>query len=117
MRSSGERRGQVDADKDSRRRTRCRRWHDPVSGSPLDPTAARRRISFVHQDLGLIESMSVGENMAWVTAIRAAGSSSTGDRPGAAAKALEFLDSPLPLDRPVSELSRAEKSSSPSPAP
>src|SRR5579871_6895754 len=80
-----------------------------VAGSPL--AEARRRLSFVHQDLGLIESMSVRENMAmgygyprrwkfidW-PAVRAA-----------AGRALDFLDSPLPLDRPVAELSRAEKS-------
>jgi ribose transport system ATP-binding protein len=71
----------------------------------------RRRISFVHQDLGLIETMSVGENMAmgfgyprrwrlidWAGVRRAA------------AAALEALGSPLPLERPVAELSRAEKS-------
>ena len=65
----------------------------------------------MHQDLGLIEQMNVGENMAmgygyprrwrlidW-PAVR-----------GRAAAALEALDSPLPLDRPVAELSRAEKS-------
>ena len=81
-----------------------------IGGEPLDPST-RKRISFVHQDLGLIESMSVGENMAmgygyprrwrlidW-KAVNAA-----------AAKALDFLGSPLPLDRPVAELSRAEKS-------
>src|ERR1700732_5137602 len=33
-----------------------------VGGAPL--TEARKRLSFVHQDLGLIESMSVRENMA-----------------------------------------------------
>ena len=81
-----------------------------LAGSPLGP-ALRHRISFVHQDLGLIESMNVGENMAmgygypmrwklidW-SAVKAA-----------AVQALEFLDSPLPLDRPIAELSRAEKS-------
>jgi ribose transport system ATP-binding protein len=80
-----------------------------IGGAPL--TEARQRLSFVHQDLGLIESMSVGENMAmgygyprrwkfidWVAVDEAAD------------KALDFLDSPLPLDRPVAELSRAEKS-------
>jgi ribose transport system ATP-binding protein len=80
-----------------------------VGGMPL--AAARMRLSFVHQDLGLIETMSVGENMAmgygyprrwrfidWPAVTTAA------------AKALDFLDSPLPLDRPVGELSRAEKS-------
>ena len=82
-----------------------------LAGIPLDAPGFRQRISFVHQDLGLIETMDVGENMAmgygyprrwrfidW-PAVRAA-----------AAKALDFLDSPLPLNRPVAELSRAEKS-------
>jgi ribose transport system ATP-binding protein len=80
-----------------------------IGGAPL--AEARQRLSFVHQDLGLIESMSVGENMAmgygyprrWKFI----------DWPAvktAAAKALDFLDTPLPLDRPVAELSRAEKS-------
>ncbi len=81
-----------------------------IAGVPLDETS-RRKIAFVHQDLGLIQSMSVGENMAmgygyprrwklidWPAVERAA------------AKAVERLGSPLPLDRPVSELSRAEKS-------
>ena len=80
-----------------------------IGGAPL--AEARQRLSFVHQDLGLIESMSVGENMAmgygyprrwkfidWTAVVAAAG------------KALDFLDSPLPLDRPIAELSRAEKS-------
>ena len=65
----------------------------------------------MHQDLGLIKSMSVGENMAmgygyprrwkfidWAAVDRAAEA------------AVARLGSPLPLDRPVSELSRAEKS-------
>ena len=81
-----------------------------LAGAPLGP-ALRHRISFVHQDLGLIESMNVGENMAmgygypmrhrlidW-KAVKAA-----------AVRALEFLDSPLPLDCPIAELTRAEKS-------
>jgi ribose transport system ATP-binding protein len=34
-----------------------------VAGRPLDESS-RKSIAFVHQDLGLIESMSVGENMA-----------------------------------------------------
>jgi ribose transport system ATP-binding protein len=82
-----------------------------VGGEPHDPASAKKRISFVHQDLGLIETMSVGENMAmgygypmrWKFI----------DWPAVketAKQALDFLGSPLPLDRPVSELSRAEKS-------
>jgi ribose transport system ATP-binding protein len=82
-----------------------------LAGTPLNAAGFRERISFVHQDLGLIETMDVGENMAmgygfpmrwrfidW-PAVRAT-----------AAKALDSLGSPLPLDRPVAELSRAEKS-------
>jgi ribose transport system ATP-binding protein len=80
-----------------------------IGGAPL--AEARRRITFVHQDLGLIEPMSVRENMAmgygyprrWKLI----------DWPAVnaqAEKALDFLDSPLPMDRPVAELSRAEKS-------
>ncbi len=82
-----------------------------IGGVPRDQLSVRRRVAFVHQDLGLIETMSVGENMAmgygyprrwkfidWKAVDRVA------------AEALDFLDSPLPLDRPVSELTRAEKS-------
>lgn len=81
-----------------------------IGGLPL--AEGRRLISFVHQDLGLIEPMSVRENMAmgygyprrwgrlidWKAVDAQAG------------RALDFLDSPLPMDRPVAELSRAEKS-------
>src|SRR5882757_9418585 len=35
-----------------------------IGGAPLDQATAKHRISFVHQDLGLIDSMSVSENMA-----------------------------------------------------
>ncbi len=82
-----------------------------IGGVPRDQLSVRRHVAFVHQDLGLIETMSVGENMAmgygyprrwkfidWKAVNRVA------------AEALDFLGSPLPLDRPVSELTRAEKS-------
>jgi ribose transport system ATP-binding protein len=81
-----------------------------IGGTPRGG-AGDRRLAFVHQDLGLIETMSVGENMAmgygyprrwnlidWRSVTRTAEA------------ALDFLGSPLPLDRPVAELSRAEKS-------
>ena len=81
-----------------------------IGGTPRGG-AGDRRLAFVHQDLGLIETMSVGENMAmgygyprrwnlidWRSVRRTAEA------------ALDFLGSPLPLDRPVAELSRAEKS-------
>jgi len=80
-----------------------------VGGAPL--AEARKRLSFVHQDLGLIESMSVRENMAMGYGYpRRWKFIDWGAVAAAAAKALDFLDSPLPLDRPVAELSRAEKS-------
>ena len=81
---------------------------DPRSaGAPLGEPGFRERISFVHQDLGLIEiderrrehgdglrlSACAGKFIDW-PAVDAA-----------AAKALDFLGSPLPLDRPVAELS------------
>ena len=82
-----------------------------IGGAPLEAAGSRERISFVHQDLGLIETMSVGENMAmgygyprrWPFIDWRAVN-------GRAARALDHLGSPLPLDRPVAELSRAEKS-------
>jgi len=77
-----------------------------ASGNAFDTT----RFSFVHQDLGLIDSMSVAENMAmgygyprrmnlidWRAVRREA------------AKALEQLGAPLPLDKLVGELSQAER--------
>src|SRR4051812_14702872 len=81
-----------------------------VEGRPLDESS-RKSIAFVHQDLGLIESMSVGENMAmgygyprrWKVIDWAAGGRSR-------EAAVGRLGSQPPLDRPVSELSRAEKS-------
>lgn len=83
-----------------------------INGKQLDQCPPGL-VSFVHQDLGLIETMSVGENMAmgYGYPMRAGGRlidwRAVDD---AAAKALDFIDSPLPLDRPISELSRAEKS-------
>src|SRR5665213_3311540 len=59
----------------------------------------------------LIETMSVGENMAMGYGYPKRWNLIDWKAVDAAAeKALDFLDSPLPLDRPISELSRAEKS-------
>jgi ribose transport system ATP-binding protein len=81
-----------------------------IAGEPLD-AANKRRISFVHQDLGLIESMSVGENMAMGYGYPRRGPLIDWPAVDAAAKrALELLGTSLPLDRPIAELSRAEKS-------
>jgi ribose transport system ATP-binding protein len=82
-----------------------------IDGAVLDRRGGDSRIAFVHQDLGLIETMSVGENMAMDYGYpRRRGLIDWADVDARAAKALEFLGAPLPLDRPISELSRAEKS-------
>jgi ribose transport system ATP-binding protein len=80
-----------------------------IGGASL--AEGRGRISFVHQDLGLIEQMSVGENMAMGYGYPRRWKLIDWRRVRAEAEAaLDFLDSPLPMDRPIAELSRAEKS-------
>ena len=64
-----ERRRQVDADQAAGRHPRARRGPDPVpTASPTSTVrpwpASGRPIAFIHQDLGLIEWMTVAENMA-----------------------------------------------------
>ena len=69
------------------------------------------RISFVHQDLGLIENMSVAENMAMAYGYPRRGKLIAWravNLRGAAA--LQKLGAPLPLDKNVGDLSQAEKS-------
>jgi len=81
-----------------------------IGGEPLTHRNAHR-IAFVHQDLGLTETLSIAENMAmgygyprrgplidWRAVTKVAEAS------------LQSLDSPLPVDRRVVDLSRAEKS-------
>ena len=81
-----------------------------LCGAPLNPRG-EHRVAFVHQDLGLIETMSVGENMALGYGYPTRGPLIDWKAVDATAeKALDFMGSPLPLDRPVAELSRAEKS-------
>lgn len=81
-------------------------------GELMEPSALAARVSIVHQDLGLIDSMTVGENMAighdyprsrlglidW-RAVR-----------GRAADLLAGLGAVLPMDKAVSTLSQAERS-------
>jgi ribose transport system ATP-binding protein len=81
-----------------------------VGSEPLSHRNAHR-IAFVHQDLGLTETLSIAENMAmgygyprrgplidWRAVTKVAEAS------------LQSLDSPLPVARRVADLSRAEKS-------
>jgi ribose transport system ATP-binding protein len=82
-----------------------------ISGVPLSDTERRKRIAFVHQDLALIEAMTVGENMAMGYGyVRRRGLIDWNAVKAKAAEALELLGSPLPLDRSVSTLTQAEKS-------
>ena len=64
----GKRRGQIHADEDSRRRPPARRRHVSVSaGSPcsLHPVtdAARAGISFIHQELNVLDNLDVAGNV------------------------------------------------------
>ena len=81
-----------------------------IAGKPFSESS-KRRIAFVHQDLALIESMTAGENMA--LAYGYAKHWKFIDWKGVdavAARALDLLGTPLPLDKPVALLTRAEKS-------
>jgi ribose transport system ATP-binding protein len=84
-----------------------------LSGTPIQPWSRRARlpISFIHQDLGLIETMTVAENIAlttsypmrwqlisWSTVSRRAGT------------VLEGLGAAIAPDRRISSLSAAERS-------
>ncbi|HVZ14974.1 MAG TPA: sugar ABC transporter ATP-binding protein [Bauldia sp.] len=81
-------------------------------GGQLIDAASQKRIAFVHQDLALIETMTVGENMAlgYGYARRWKQFIDWRSVDAAAADALELLGTELPLDRPVAQLTRAEKS-------
>jgi len=82
-----------------------------LRGAPLTEAMLGARISFVHQDLGLIENMSVAENMAMAYGYPRRGKLIAWravNLRGAAA--LQKLGAPLPLDKNVGDLSQAEKS-------
>ena len=81
-------------------------------GKVIEPGALAARVSIVHQDLGLIDSMTVGENMV-------IGQDYPRQRIGLvdwravqrrAVDLLAGLGTVLPLDKPVSGLSQAERS-------
>lgn len=83
-------------------------WHgQPISGADLSG-----RIAIVHQDLGLIDFMSVGENMAMGYGYpRRANRLIDWKAVDAKASAvLADLDAPLPLHTAISALSPAERS-------
>ncbi|MEU7859719.1 sugar ABC transporter ATP-binding protein [Nonomuraea sp. NPDC049141] len=82
-----------------------------VAGHPLGSQAAARRMSFIHQDLGLVEWMTVAENIALGTGYRRRGGliswHQVRDR---CADALRLLAIPLDPGERISNLTRAERS-------
>jgi ribose transport system ATP-binding protein len=79
--------------------------------APLTDVMLGTRLSFVHQDLGLIDSMSVGENMAMAYGYPMRGRMIDWKAVNVmAGAALHKLGAPLPLGVLVGELSQAEKS-------
>ncbi|ODP35729.1 sugar ABC transporter ATP-binding protein [Pandoraea sp. ISTKB] len=91
--------------------------HQPTSGKllfdgePVDAKTLHRRIAFVHQDLGLIDWMTVAENIALATKYRRCGGliSWRSVRHGAR-DALALVGGHIDPEQRVSTLSRAEKS-------
>ena len=83
-----------------------------VRGAVVDPTSDRLPVAFIHQDLGLVEWMSVAENIAL-----AAGYPRTGlhlvDWPAVTAqakRALAQVGCPIDPATPIADLSRTDKS-------
>ena len=85
---------------------RGKRYHHtpPKSG-------AKQRVAFIHQDLGLLEWMTVAENIALTVGFpRKAGIISWGGTEIVARTALNLIGSDIDPDRRVQDLSRTEKS-------
>jgi ribose transport system ATP-binding protein len=82
-----------------------------IGSRSLQQAVEAGRLSFVHQDLGLIDTMSIGENMAMTYGYpMRLGIIDWRAVDNAATSSLAQLGWPLPLDRLVGELSQAEKS-------
>jgi len=83
-------------------------WH----GQLMTPAEISKRIAIVHQDLGLIDFMSVGENMAMGYGYprKATGLIDWKSVDAKAAAVLADLGAPLPLHTAISLLSPAERS-------
>ncbi|MEU9412035.1 sugar ABC transporter ATP-binding protein [Streptomyces sp. NPDC048281] len=82
-----------------------------VAGHPLGSQAAARSMSFIHQDLGLVEWMTVAENIALTTGYpRRAGLISWRRTRERCAEALGTVAGHLDPDTPVARLGPAERS-------
>ena len=83
------------------------RWR----GEVVDPTEVRLPISFIHQDLGLVESMTVAENVALLTGYpRKRGIIDWRGAAAAARAALRTMESSIDPETRVGSLSAADKS-------
>ncbi|MFI7500785.1 sugar ABC transporter ATP-binding protein [Streptomyces sp. NPDC049687] len=82
-----------------------------VDGHPLGSHAAARSMSFIHQDLGLVEWMTVAENIALGTGYpRRAGLISWRRTRESSAEALRTVAGQLDPDAPIARLAPAERS-------
>uniref|UniRef100_A0AAU2JWZ4 Sugar ABC transporter ATP-binding protein n=1 Tax=Streptomyces sp. NBC_00049 TaxID=2903617 RepID=A0AAU2JWZ4_9ACTN len=82
-----------------------------VAGHPLGSHAATRNMSFIHQDLGLVEWMTVAENVALGTGYpRRAGLISWRRTRERCAEALRFVAGHLDTDARIADLAPAERS-------
>jgi ribose transport system ATP-binding protein len=80
-------------------------------GQVVDPASAQLPITFIHQDLGLVDSMTVAENVAIMTGYpRRLGIVDWRAAAGAARLALAKMDSSIDPETLVGDLSAAEKS-------
>jgi ribose transport system ATP-binding protein len=83
------------------------RWR----GKVVDPTEVRLPISFIHQDLGLVESMTVAENVALLTGYpRKRGIIDWRGAAAAATTALRTMESSIDPEARVGSLPAADKS-------
>jgi ribose transport system ATP-binding protein len=83
------------------------RWR----GEVVDPTSARLPITFIHQDLGLVDTMTVAENIALLTGYpRKAGIIDWRTAAAAAVEALRTMESSVDPQTRVGAISAAEKS-------
>jgi len=80
-------------------------------GEVVEPTSARLPITFIHQDLGLVDSMTVAENVALLAGYPQRGRIIDWKTAAAAAQAaLRIMESDIDPDLQVGRLSAAEKS-------
>ncbi|MFE9442184.1 sugar ABC transporter ATP-binding protein [Streptomyces sp. NPDC006602] len=82
-----------------------------VAGHPLGTAAASRHMAFIHQDLGLVEWMTVAENIALGTGYpRRRGLISWRTARTRCVEALEIVAGHLAPDARIADLTRAERS-------